>query len=137
MKLTRLSNLLLLDAALLLLLGGALIFAPARSETLFGFAGLPSGVHYILGLWGCMMATMGLGYIVAAGNPLRHLVWVQVGIARGALECVLGAICLARGVVGAQQAGLGITVGAFITIAYLVAYPRTKRPDEKPAPSPA
>jgi hypothetical protein len=124
MKQTILPNLMLLDAALLLLPGISLIFVPARVELVFGFKDLPQGVSYILGLWGCMLATMGLGYVVAAGNPLRHLVWVQMGIARGALECILGAVCLARGVVGIQQAGFGIGIAAFISIAYIITYPR-------------
>ena len=81
-------------------------------------------MSYILGLWGCTLATLGAGYVVAASDPLRHLAWVQMGIARGALECVLGLIFLARGIVTIQQAGLGIALAALITVAYLIAYPR-------------
>jgi hypothetical protein len=125
----------LLDAALLMLLGGALIFFPVRAELVFGFKDLPAGVSYILGLWGCALATMGLGYVVAASDPPRHLVWVQMGIARGALECLLAMVCLARGIVTHQQAGFGITVAGFITVAYLATYPRSKRGDEKTVPS--
>lgn len=124
LKHSLLPNLMLLDAALLLLLGLSLIFLPVRVEMVFGFQNLPAGVSYILGLWGCMLTTVGLGYVVASGNPLRHLVWVQMGIARGAFEWVLGVVCLARGVVGIQQAGFGIAIAAFITLAYLIAYPR-------------
>jgi hypothetical protein len=113
-----------LDAAVLFALGALLIFAPKRVEWAFHFKDLPEGVSYIIGLWGCVLVTMAIGYAVAATNPLRHVVWVQVGIARGALECVLGAVYLARGIVTWQQAGAGIIVAAFITIAYLVLYPR-------------
>ena len=70
---------------------------------------------------------MAIGYAVAATDPIRHVVWVQVGIARGALECILGALYLAWGVVGWQQAGFGIIVAALITIAYIVFYPRKTR----------
>ena len=124
MKLSWLRNLLMLDAAVLLLLGALLIFLPTQIETAFGFKDLPAGVSYILGLWGCGLATMGCGYAVASGNPLKHLVWVQVGIARGALECILGFVFLARGVVTFHQAGFGIIVAAAITVAYLACYPR-------------
>jgi len=123
MKLSLLRNLLLLDAAVLLLLGLLLIFVPKQVELAFGFKDLPAGVSYILGLWGCVLGTMGAGYVVAASDPLRHRVWVQVGIARGALECVLGLVCLARGIVTFQQAGFGIVVAAIITVAYLACYP--------------
>ena len=123
-RLDALRILLALDAAVLFLLGALLILAPKRVEGAFHFRDLPEGVSYIIGLWGCVLVTMAIGYAVAATNPLRHVVWVQVGIARGALECVLGAIYLARGIVSWQQAGVGIAVAAFITIAYLVLYPR-------------
>src|SRR5581483_7258824 len=72
---------------------------------------LPVGVHYILGLWGCVLVTLGFGYTVAATNPLRHLVWAQMGIARG--------------LVTFQQAGVGIIVAGLVTVAYLACYPRS------------
>jgi hypothetical protein len=124
MKNSLLRNLLLLDAAILLLLGLLLVFVPKQAELAFGFKDLPAGVGYILGLWGCVLATMGLGYVVAATDPQRHVVWVQIGIARGALECVLGLVWLARGIVTFQQAGFGIVLAGLITLAYLVCYPR-------------
>ena len=127
-----LPNLLLVDAALLLLLGGSLIFLPTRVELIFGFKDLPAGVSYILGLWGCVLATMGLGYVVAATNPVRHVVWIQMAIARNAIEGILGAVCLARGIVGVQQAGFGIAVAALFTVAYVITYPRAESRVDKP-----
>ena len=127
MKMTMLRNLLLLDAAVLFLLGALLIFAPVQVELAFKFKDLPPGVSYIIGLWGCVFATMGLGYAVAATNPIRHVVWVQVGIARGALECLLGLVYLARGTVTFQQAGFGIVVAGMMALGYLALYPRPPR----------
>jgi hypothetical protein len=127
MKLTLLRNLLVLDAAVLFLLGALLIFLPTQVELAFHFQDLPAGVAYIIGLWGCAMATMGLGYVVAATNPIRHVVWVQVGIARGAAEVVLGLVCLARGTVTFQQAGFGIIIAGLMSLGYLVLYPRQPR----------
>src|SRR2546426_4855606 len=108
MKYSPLRILLAMDAAVLFLLGLMLILAPTQVELAFRFKDLPAGVSYILGLWGCVLATLAIGYALAAMNPMRHVVWVQVGIARGALECVLGAVYLARGVVSWQQAGFGL-----------------------------
>src|SRR5438034_10142977 len=93
MNLTPLRLLLMLDAAVLFLLGALLILAPGRVEQAFHFRDLPPAVGYMIGLWGCVIATLGIGYVVAATNPIRHVVWVQVGIARGSLECVLGVVC--------------------------------------------
>ena len=127
MKLPLLRMLLRLDAAGLFLLGALLIFAPAQVERAFHFENLPPAVGYLIGLWGCVFATMGFGYLVAATNPIRHRVWIQVAIARGALECMLGAVYLARGIVTFQQAGFGIILAALISIAYVLLYPRPPR----------
>ncbi|SRR5581483_8090781 len=123
-RLRALRILLVLDATVLFLLGLLLIVAPRQVEIAFHFADLPAGVSYLIGLWGCVFATMAIGYGVAALDPLRHAVWVQVGIARGALECIFGVISIARGIVTWQQAGFGIVIAAFITIAYAALYPR-------------
>ena len=106
--------LLIVDAAVLFLLGVLLILAPKQVELAFKFKDLPAGVSYIIGMWGCVLATMGIGYVVAATNPIRHVVWVQVGIARGALECVLGLVSLGRGIVTWQQSAAiaGMSVAA-------------------------
>ncbi|HLX69469.1 MAG TPA: hypothetical protein VKV04_07570 [Verrucomicrobiae bacterium] len=127
MKLLLLRNFLLIDAAALFLLGGLLVFLPTQVERAFHFNDLPTGVGYIIGLWGCALVTMGFGYVVAATQPVRHIVWVQVGILRGACECVLGAIWLARGVVSFQQVGFGIVVAGFISLGYIALYPRRPR----------
>src|SRR5437870_5204826 len=123
MKLTLLRSLLILDAAVLFLLGALLIFAPGQVERAFHFENLPGAVSYLIGMWGCVFATMGLGYVVAATNPMQHRTWVQVGIARGALECVLGLIYLARGTVTFQQAGAGIVIAGLMALAYAILYP--------------
>jgi hypothetical protein len=135
MKLSLLRILLNLDAVVLLLLGIFLIFAPERVERVFQFKDLPPAVAYLIGLWGCGLATLAIGYITAAGNPLRHVVWVQVGIARGALECLLGLFCLARGTVTFQQAGFGIILAGLMTLAYIALYPCKPRIAQTPATS--
>jgi len=124
MKLSWLRNLLIVDAAVLLLLGGFLVFAPRTVEAAFHFEYLPEGVSYVIGLWGCALVTMGLGYIVAAIDPVRHIAWVQVAIARGVLECILGLVYLAKGLVTFSQAGPGVFLAALISVAYVVLYPR-------------
>ena len=138
MKMILLRFLLMIDAAILFLLGAVLILAPKEVEAAFHFHDLPPAVSYLIGLWGCVFATMAIGYGVAATDPLRHVVWVQVGIARGLLECIFGFVCLARGVVNLQQAGFGIIVAALVTIAYIAMYPRaadraSASPSERPS----
>ena len=124
MKMTLLRFLLMIDAIVLLLLGAAFMFAPREVEAAFHFRDLPPAVSYLIGLWGCVFATLAIGYGVAATDPVRHVVWVQVGIARGLLECIFGLVSLARGVVTLEQAIFGMIVAGLMTIAYLVLYPR-------------
>lgn len=127
MKMTLLRGLLMLDAAILFLLGALLILAPHVIEQAFGFSGLPAAVSYLIGLWGCLCATTAFGYVMAAADPLRHLIWIQIGMGRGALECALGIVYLAQGIVTFRQAGIGIIVAAAISLAYVALYPRKPR----------
>ncbi|MFO1512807.1 MAG: hypothetical protein U1F83_07845 [Verrucomicrobiota bacterium] len=90
MKLFLLRILLLADAAVLILLGALLVFAPAQVERAFHFQDLPPAVSYLIGLWGCALASLSVGYFRATARPLRHVEWIQVGIARGA-----SSVCLA------------------------------------------
>lgn len=128
MKLTLLRYVLMIDAVVLFLLGILLIFVPKQVEVAFHFTELPVAVSYLIGLWGCVFVSLAGGYVIAATQPLKHLIWVQVGIARGALECILGGIYLARGVVTWQQAAFGIITAAAITVAYSALYPTGSRP---------
>jgi hypothetical protein len=127
MKLLLLRILLRLDAAVLFLLGALFILTPNQVERAFQFHDLPLAMNYLIGLWGCALATLGIGYFQAAAHPLRHVVWVQVGIARGALECILGLVCLARGIATLQQTAFGIIVAGLMTLAYVALYPRKPR----------
>ena len=127
MKLILLRLLLTLDASVLFLLGMFFILAPGQVERAFHFIDLPEAVAYIIGMWGCVFATLSYGYVVAAADPLRHRAWIQVGIARGVLECALGLVYLSRGLVTLQQAGLGITLAGLMALAYVVLYPRKPR----------
>jgi len=119
---------LILDSAVLILLGVFLMFMPGRLEAFFHFDTLPNGIRYLLGLWGCVFATLGFGYAVAATDPWRHVVWVQMGITRGTLECLLGLYYVFKGAVTFQQAGVGIVIAAVVAIGYIVLYPR-RTPD--------
>ncbi len=118
--------LLALDAAVLFLLGTLLLVLPQHVLLAFGFADLPIGVTYIIALWGCCLLTMAIGYWKASADPVRHLVWAQVGIARGALEFGVGIVYLLRGIVTFRQAGLGIILAGLFALAYLLFYPRAE-----------
>ena len=112
------------DAFTLALLGALFMFAPRQVQAAFHFENLPSSADYLIGLWGCALATMAVGYVLAAQNPFRNVVWVQIGIARGLLECLFGGFYLAQGAVTWQQAGFGLVLAAGFTLVYIALYPR-------------
>ena len=122
---TLLAWLLILNAAILMVLGAALLLAPGSVESAFGFRNMPREVAYVLAMWGCVSLTMGFGYSVAAVYPYLRPVWVQVAVGRGAVECLAGVVLMARGVVEFRQAGFGTILSALIAIAYLLVYPRS------------
>jgi len=122
--------LIMMDATVLMLLGIGLIVSPAPLETAFQFENVPPAINFLIGLWGCVLLTLGAGYSIAAVDPHRHRLWVAVGIARGLVEAIFGLWCFQRGMVTWKQSGLGIMLAAFMAIAYLVLYPRQSQNDE-------
>lgn len=136
MKMLLLRGLLVVDAAVLFLIGALLVFTPTQVEKAFHFTDLPAAVKYLIGMWGCVMGTMGFGYLVAASNPLRHRVWINVGIARGIIECALGVVYLAQGIVTPGQAGFGTLVAGLMALAYVLLYPRQPRAVDPSPPTP-
>lgn len=112
------------DAMVLFALGVILLFAPARALELFHFGQLPGGVQYMVSLLGAVFLSLAFGYGVAATNPFRSVVWVQMGILRGGLELALGLVSLNRGLVTWEQSRFGLGVAALLLIAYLALYPR-------------
>ena len=117
------------DGTVLLLLGALLLLFPKRVEVAFHFTNLPEGVSYLIGMWGCGLVSLGLGYAVVAGDPAGHVIWIQIGIVRAVLEAAFGGWSVQRGMVTWDQAGFGIIMAVFVAVAYLVLYPRKE--DEK------
>lgn len=122
-RIRALRMLMMMDAVVLTGLGALFIAMPRRIEAAFHFQNLPAGVDYMIGLWGCVFASLGLGYAVAAVDPRRNVLWVQMGIARGMLEVVFGVMCAVRQVVTWPQVGFGILVAGAIAAAYVALYP--------------
>jgi hypothetical protein len=116
--------LLMMDSTVLVLLGLAFILAPRQIEAAFHFENLPAAVSFLIGLWGCTLLTMGIGYGVAAFDPQRHVLWVIVGIARGVLEALVAGWCLSREMVTWKQSGFGLLLAAFMALGYILLYPR-------------
>lgn len=119
---------LLADFAVLMVLGLLLIFAAqpmfAAFHLDFGDNKALGAARYIVGMWGALMATMGLGYYFAAQNVAQSRTWVMAGLARAVIEVIVSVLCLTQGLVSFRTAGLGMFLALWFAIAYLLLYPR-------------
>lgn len=118
-----------MDGTVLAGLGIAFLFCPTQIAAAFHFKDVSPSVNFLIGLWGCALLSLGVGYGVAAINPIEHRLWIAVGILRGAMEALFGWWCLTRGIVTWKQSGLTILLAAFMALAYLALYPRRTRND--------
>jgi hypothetical protein len=116
-----------LDGTVLTVLGIAFLFYPTQIETAFHFKDVSPSVNFLIGLWGCALMSLGVGYFVAALDPVKHRLWIGIGIIRGAAEALFGWWCLSSGIVTWKQSGLTILLAAFMALAYLAFYPRQTR----------
>jgi hypothetical protein len=111
------------DAAVLLALGGLFMALPGSVTAAFGFAGLPPATGYMIGLWGCALVSLAVGYLCAVQDPLRNVTWVRAGIVRGALECAFGILVVCEHLVTWRQASFGTVVAGAFAVAYFILYP--------------
>jgi hypothetical protein len=105
--------LMMADGTVLVILGALFILLPRHVEVAFHFDNLAGRVWTIsLAFGAAHLRTLGFGYGIVAMDPRRHIVWVQIGIARGLLEVAFGGFCIARGVIHFQQGSFGMIVAA-------------------------
>lgn len=122
-----------IDATLLLALGLALMFVPESIALAFHFEKLPTEVDYIGGILGCVFFSLGIGYVVATADPVRHVMWIWIGIARAAFEVILSVACVMRNIVTWQQAIFAIVAASVIALGYSIFYPREPKSPSGPA----
>jgi hypothetical protein len=122
-RLRMLRVLLAMDSTVLLALGALFMAVPAKIGLAFGFKDLAPAACYLIGLWGCALISLGVGYAYAVGDPVRNVSWVQAGIVRGALECVFGFVVLSQHMVTWNQAAFGTVIAGAIAAGYLILYP--------------
>jgi len=115
------------DGFVLVLIGLLLMFASNLMFDIFNMPEMPTAINYITCMWGALMATMGVGYFLAARNPHLATNWVIVGIFRAIFEVVVSVYYVVIKAVSTQNAWLGMALAAWFALAYLVLYPYRKR----------
>jgi len=139
-RLRLLQVLMALDAVVLMALGVLFMTAPSFLGMSLRIRGIPTleGVShdnyfsmirsmpeldYMIGLWGCALISLGIGYLFSIRHPARNVNWARAGIVRGALECMFGFVAMQHHFVRWDQAALGTVVAGAFAAAYLILYP--------------
>lgn len=111
-----------------ILLGLGFVFAPEKLLSGFGLEQAPASVPYFLALLGNAYIACGFFFIVAARDPLKHIIWAQLGIAWSLLDAIGTLYFLIRGNVNLSQVGVVPILDIIFVAAFLISYPWRKAP---------
>lgn len=107
-----------------IILGLAFIFIPQRLGEMFGYT--TEGPEYMLSFLaslGVAMIAPAVFVIVAARDPIRHILWVKFAILCAILHLVIELYSVIQGYVTFGQAATAIISPAVFIAAFLVFYP--------------
>jgi len=105
------------------------IFVPQQMLT--GLEKGPAYLPYFLMLIGNAWIGCSVFVIIAARDPLKHIMWVQAAIAWSFLDLITAAYGIIREIVPFSQAGLVLIINLVFIVAFLVLYPWRKAFVEK------
>ena len=111
-------------AVLHIVLGLAFIFVPQQLGEMFGYTA--EGPEYMLSFLaslGVAMIAPAVFVIVAARDPVKHILWVKFAILCAALNLVIELYSVIQGYVTFGQAAMSIILPAIFTAAFLIFYP--------------
>jgi len=131
LRLALLRVIMVADGIVLGLFGLGLILTPRAMFTLFKLD-LPPAAGYIAGLWGALLLTLAAAYVMAARQPLRNLVLVQIGIVRALLETAVSLFYVGSQAITLEQAAAGIFLAVWFAIAYILLFPQAMAYPEPP-----
>ncbi len=114
----------IIGAAIWILLGLALVFAPEQLGAMMGFAKGPEWSPYLHALLGvCYIAGGAFVIVAAVRDPLKHIMWVQFAIVGAILALAVEVYSMMRGFVTFEQVGTGIIIDAVFFVALMALYP--------------
>jgi energy-converting hydrogenase Eha subunit C len=111
-----------------ILFGLGFILAPEKLCSGFGFEKAPAYVPYFLAFIGIAYIVSGFFVIIAARDPLKHIMWVQLAIAWSLLDAIAALYFITRGNVNFSQAGMVPIIDIIFVVAFLILYPWRKTP---------
>lgn len=115
-------------AAIGIVYGLVFIIAPGQTLSTFGPGKWPAYAPYFLMLLGNSYIVSGVFVIIAARDPLKHILWLQLAIAWSLLDALGAFYFMIWGEVNFSQAELGLVIDIIFVVAFLALYPRRKTP---------
>ena len=106
-----------------ILIGLAFIFVPRRLFTMFGHEAWPASVAALGAELGVSFVAACIFLIIAARDPLKHILWVKYAIVFAVLMFAAGLYSLILGYTDFSQAAMGIIIQAVFAAALLAFYP--------------
>jgi len=100
------------------------IFVP--QQMLAGLEKGPAYLPYFLMLIGNAWIGCSVFVIIAARDPMKHIMWVQAAIVWSLLDLITAAYCIIRGIVPFSQAGIVLIINIIFIVAFLILYPWRK-----------
>jgi hypothetical protein len=110
-------------AAIAILMGLAFVFFPTQLGEMGGYEKGPAWSPYLHAMLGIAFIAIGAFVIVAARDPLRNIMWVQLVITLAILMVAVEVYSLIRGFVTFEQVGMSIIIDAVFAVAFLALYP--------------
>ncbi len=102
------------------------ILFPNQLLGLFGVSLVPSYVQFFMVLLGNAYILSGIFVILAARDPLKHILWVQLALAWAFLDLIASLVFIIRGSLTFIQVGNAVIVDIIMLAALLIFYPWRK-----------
>jgi hypothetical protein len=106
-----------------ILFGLAFLFAPNQMGEGFGLSQVPTYVQYFLALLGNMYIVTSICVILAARDPLKHILWVQFAITGSLMDMIASLVFIIRGSLTFSQGGDNLIINIILVPALLIFYP--------------
>jgi len=106
-----------------ILFGLAFIFVPRQLFAMFGHEAWPASVAALAAELGVSFVAACIFLIIAARDPLKHILWVKYVIVFAILMLAAQLYSLILGYIDFSQAGIGLIIHAVFAAALLAFYP--------------
>jgi hypothetical protein len=102
---------------------GFLFFPTTLGEVMAISGGTDNTTLSVLATLGVLIIVFSVFTIIAARDPLKHILWVQYVITSAVFDGGVKVYTIARGYVTFRQIGLPLIVDAIFAVAFLALYP--------------